>query len=317
MLYLLKRLLLFLFVLWGVSVTVFLALHLAPGSPAQLLLGPFASPEALQRLTTELGLDQPAIIQYFKWLGQALSGDFGTSISMKQSVTSVLYQRLANSMILAVPAFFVATTLGIAAGLLSGLYRRGWVDHTANTVMFIALAVPVFWLSLLLILLFGLQLGWFPTSGMQSPGSDRNWADIAHHLVLPVIALSLAPAAVIAQITRSTLLNEVKQDYVRTSIAKGLSQRKAIIKHALRNTWIPVVTTLGLEINYVIGGAVLVENVFNWPGIGQLLVQSAISRDYPVVLGASLLLSAIFVAVNFAVEASYAAIDPRLKGEHA
>ncbi|AFZ66263.1 ABC transporter permease [Deinococcus peraridilitoris] len=317
MLYLFQRLLLFIFVLWGVSATVFLALHLAPGSPAQLLLGPFATPEALQRLTVELGLDQPAIVQYFKWLGQALSGDLGTSISIKQSVSSVLYERLTNSMILAVPSFFVATLLGITAGLLSGLYRRGWVDHSANTIMFIALALPVFWLGLLLILFFGLQLGWFPTSGMHTPGGSGGWMDVAHHLVLPVVALSLAPAAVIAQITRSTLLNEVKQDYVRTSVAKGLSYRKAIIRHALRNTWIPVVTTLGLEINYVIGGAVLVENVFNWPGIGQLLVQSAISRDYPVVLGASLLLSAIFVAVNFAVEASYAAIDPRLKGNNA
>ena len=315
--YLFKRFLMFLFVLWGVSATVFLALHLAPGSPAQLLLGPFATQESLQRLTTELGLDQPALVQYFKWLGHALTGDLGTSISLKQAVTSVLYERMMNSMILAVPAFIVATVLGIAIGLLSGLYRRGWVDHGANTMMFVALAVPVFWLGLLLILFFGLQLAWFPTSGMLSPGGSGAWRDIAHHLVLPVITLSLAPAAVIAQITRSTLLNEVKQDYVRTGVAKGLSQNRAIARHALRNTWIPVVTTLGLEINYVIGGAVLVENVFNWPGIGQLLVQSAISRDYPVVLGASLLLAAVFVAVNFAVEASYPMLDPRLKGNNA
>lgn len=313
MLYILKRLLLFVFVLWGVSATVFLALHLAPGTPAQLLLGPFATPEAMRRLTEELGLNQPAIVQYFKWLGHALTGDLGTSISMKQSVSSVIYERLSNSMILAVPSFIFATALGILAGLLSGLYRRGWVDHLTNTVMFIALAVPVFWLGLLLILFFGLNLGWFPTSGMRTPGSAGMWTDVAHHLVLPVLALSLAPAAVIAQIARSTLLNEVRQDYVRTSVAKGLSYRNAILKHALRNTWIPVVTTLGLEVNYVIGGAVLVENIFNWPGIGQLLVQSAISRDYPVVLGSSLVLAAIFVAVNFIVEASYAAIDPRLK----
>ncbi|MFK7602370.1 ABC transporter permease [Deinococcus sp. SM5_A1] len=316
MLSLLQRFLLFLFVLWGVSATVFLALHLAPGTPAQLLLGPFATPDALRQLTTELGLDQPAIVQYFRWLGHALTGDLGTSISIKQAVSSVLYERLTNSMILAVPAFVVATLLGVSVGLLSGIFRRGWVDHSANILMFAALAVPVFWLGLLLILFFGLQLGWFPTSGMQTPGSDGNWLDLVHHLVLPVIALSLAPAAVVAQITRSTLLNEVKQDYVRTGIAKGLSQRRAIMRHALRNTWIPVVTTLGLEINYVIGGAVLVENVFNWPGIGQLLVQAAISRDYPVVLGASLVLSAIFVAVNFAVEASYGLIDPRLRAHH-
>lgn len=316
MLYFFQRLLLFVFVLWGVSATVFLALHLAPGNPAQLLLGPFATRESLQRLTVDLGLDQPAIVQYFKWISHALLGDLGTSISLKQAVTSVLHDRLINSMILAVPTFFLSSVLGIAFGLGSGLYRRGWVDHTANTVMFVALAVPVFWLGLVLILFFGLQLGWFPTSGMDSPGSSRDWSDIGRHMVLPVITLSLAPAAVIAQITRSTLLDEIKQDYVRTGIAKGLSSNKAIWRHALRNTWIPIVTTLGLEINYVIGGAVLVENVFNWPGVGQLLVQSAISRDYPVVLGASLLLAAIFVFVNFVVEALYPVIDPRLKSSH-
>lgn len=316
MLYFFQRLLLFVFVLWGVSATVFLALHLAPGNPAQLLLGPFATRESLQRLTVDLGLDQPAIVQYVKWMSHAFVGDLGTSISLKQAVTSVLHDRLINSMILAVPTFFLSSVLGIAFGLGSGLYRRGWVDHTANTVMFVALAVPVFWLGLVLILFFGLQLGWFPTSGMDSPGSSRDWSDIGRHMVLPVITLSLAPAAVIAQITRSTLLDEIKQDYVRTGIAKGLSSSKAIWRHALRNTWIPIVTTLGLEINYVIGGAVLVENVFNWPGVGQLLVQSAISRDYPVVLGASLLLAAIFVFVNFVVEALYPVIDPRLKSSH-
>ncbi|WP_344982532.1 ABC transporter permease [Deinococcus rubellus] len=304
----------FLFVLWGVSLTVFLALHLAPGNPAQLLLGSFATPEALSRLTLELGLDQPLPVQYGHWLVHVFHGDLGTSIMLKAPVTTILAERLHNSVVLALPAFILATVLGILAGLLSGMYRRGWVDHTANTVMFVGLAMPVFWLGLVLILVFGLSLGWLPTSGMASPGAEPNLSDVTRHLILPVLTLALAPAAVIAQITRSTLLDEIKQDYVRTGVAKGLSANRAVVRHALRNTWIPVITTLGLEMNYVIGGSVLVENVFNWPGIGQLLVQSAISRDYPVVLGASLILAAIFVVVNFLVEASYGLVDPRQRG---
>jgi peptide/nickel transport system permease protein len=310
--YLARRFALFLLVLWGVSVTVFAALQLAPGNPAQLLLGPQATPETLERVTRELGLDQPVLVQYGRWIGSALQGDLGTSITLREPVNKLVFERLGNSMILAVPAFILATVLGLSLGILSGIYRRGWVDHTANTLMFVGLAIPVFWLGLVLIIVFGLRLGWFPVSGMYSPGGERSLEEIARHLVLPAVTLAIAPAA---QIARAALLDEVGRDYVRTAVAKGLSQRVATLRHALRNTWIPVVTALGLEINYVIGGAVLVENVFNWPGIGQLLVQAAINRDYPVVLGASLVLAAIFVAVNFLVEAVYVLIDPRVKGQ--
>ena len=313
MAYLAQRFLLFLLVIWGISLTVFLALQLAPGDPAQLLLGPLATPEALERLQRQLGLDQPVLVQYFRWLGAAVQGDFGTSISFKAPVSSLIGERLINSLVLAAPSFLVATVLGLGLGILSGLYRRGWVDATANTLMFVGLAIPVFWLGLVLILVFGLQLGWFPTSGMHAPGTERTVWEVARHLVLPTVALAIAPAAVIAQIARSALLEEIQRDYVRTGVAKGLSRTASVLRHALRTTWIPVVTALGLEINYVIGGAVLVENVFSWPGVGQLLVQAAINRDYPVVMGLSLILSSIFVLVNFAVEAVYVLLDPRVK----
>ncbi|MDX2004836.1 MAG: ABC transporter permease [Meiothermus sp.] len=313
--YLARRFALFLLVLWGVSVTVFAALQLAPGNPAQLLLGPQATPETLERVTRELGLDRPVLVQYWRWLSSALQGDLGTSITLREPVNKLVFERLANSMILAIPAFFLATFLGLSLGILSVIFRRGWLDHTANTLMFVGLAIPVFWLGLVLIIVFGLRLGWLPVSGMYPPGGERSFEEIARHLVLPAVTLAVAPAAVIAQIARSALLDEVTRDYVRTAVSKGLSQRSATVHHALRNTWIPVVTALGLEINYVIGGAVLVENVFNWPGIGQLLVQAALNRDYPVVLGASLVLAAIFVAVNFLVEAVYVLIDPRVKGQ--
>jgi ABC-type dipeptide/oligopeptide/nickel transport system permease component len=309
-----RRLALFILVLWGGSVLVFAALQLTPGNPALLLLGPQATPESLERITRQLGLDQPLVVQYGRWLTSALQGDLGTSIMLREPVVQLVMNRLANSGILAVPAFLLATTLGLGLAVLSGIYHRGWLDPATNTLLFVGLAIPVFWLGLILIIVFGLHLGWLPVGGMHSPGGERTLQALAAHLVLPALTLAAAPAAVIAQITRAALLDEIKRDYVRTGVGKGLSQRKAIVRHALRNTWIPVVTTLGLQINYLIGGAVLVENVFNWPGVGQLLVQATINRDFPVVLGASLILAAIFVAVNFLVEAVYILIDPRVKG---
>lgn len=310
--FLLRRTLLLVPVLFGVSVVVFLALHLAPGNPAQLLLGPLATPAQLAAMSSQMGLNQPLPVQYVNWLGQVLSGNLGFSIAFHQDVDSLVFSHLASTLVLAVAAFILATVGGLLSGIVGSFYRGHALSHLINVLDFIGLAVPVFWLGLLLILFFGLDLRWFPVSGMYSAGTSQNLGSLLQHLILPAIALAAAPGAVIAQITRVSLSRELGQLYVTVVYAKGVSRRRALIKHALRNTWIPVVTTLGLEINYIIGGDVLVENVFNWPGIGQLLVQSVLNRDYPVVLGASLVLAVIFVLVNLLIDALYPLLDPRV-----
>lgn len=310
--FLLRRTLLLLPVLWGVTVVIFLALHLAPGNAAQLLLGPLATPKQLQALEVQLGLDQPLPVQYLRWMGQVLRGDLGFSISYHTEVSGLVLTHLRDTLVLAGAAFVLATVIGMLLGIVSALFLGRLLDHLINIVDFLGLAMPVFWLSLIFILFFGLHLHWFPTRGMYGV-SDTSLLSLAQHLVLPAVALAAAPGAVIAQITRVALIGELNQLYVKVARAKGLSKTSAILGHALRNASIPIVTTLGLEINYIIGGDVLVENVFNWPGVGQLLVQSVLNRDYPVVLGASLLLAVIFVLVNLLTDALYPLFDPRVE----
>lgn len=310
--FLIRRVLLLVPVLFGVSVVVFLALHLAPGDPAQLLLGPMATPNQLSAMRAELSLNQPLPIQYLRWIGQVLSGNLGFSISYHQGVNSLVISHLINTLWLAMVAFVLATGVGLLLGILGAFYRGSWIDHAINILDFIGLAVPVFWLALLLILFFGLSLRWLPVAGMYQPGAPETLTGVAQHIILPALALAAAPGAVIAQIVRVSMLREIEQPYLRTAKAKGLSHSQVVLRHALRNAWIPVITTLGLEINYIIGGDVLVENVFNWPGVGQLLVVSVLNRDYPVVLGATLILATIFVLVNLLVDALYPLVDPRV-----
>ncbi|OLZ10221.1 ABC transporter permease [Sulfobacillus thermosulfidooxidans] len=308
-----RRFLLLIPVMFGVTILIFLALHLAPGNPAQLLLGPMATPSQLHAITVQLGLNQPWPIQYVKWLGNLLRGNMGQSIQLHEAVTPLVFSKLDNTLILASVSFLVASIVGITIGVLAGLKEDTWIDVLANVVGFIGLSVPVFWLGLVAILIFGLKLRWFPITGMYELGAQATLGQLVSHVILPASTLAVAPGAVIAQLTRVAIIEERHQLYVRTAIAKGLSVNKAAVRHALRNAWIPIVTTLGLEVNYLIGGDVLVENIFNWPGIGQLLVQSVLARDYPTILGSSVVLSIIFVLVNFVIDALYPLIDPRVK----
>lgn len=311
--FLFRRFLLLIPVLLGVTVVVFLALHLAPGNPAQILLGPMATPSQLHALTVQLGLNKPLPVQYVQWLFSLVKGNLGTSIQLHEAVGPLVVGRLGNTMILAIAAFLVASILGIGVGILSGFHEGNIWDVVLNVTGFVGLSMPVFWLGLILILVFGLELHWLPVTGMYSPGGLETTSQVFAHLLLPASALAVAPGAVIAQLTRVAIIEERHQLYMRTAQAKGLSFRSALLKHALRNAWIPIVTTLGLEINYIIGGDVLVENIFNWPGVGQLLVQSVLARDYPTILGASVVLATIFVLVNFAIDALYPLLDPRVK----
>lgn len=311
--FLIRRTLLLVPVMFGVTVLIFLALHLAPGNPAQLLLGPMATPKALHQITVELGLNQPLPVQYAKWVVSLLHGNMGESIQLHEAVTTLVLSKLGNTLILAVAAFIMASVVGIGIGVLAGLNEGTWVDVFTNVVGFMGLALPVFWLGLIAILIFGLKLHWFPVTGMYTVGENETWGQLVDHLIMPAATLAVAPGAVIAQLTRVAFIEERHQLYVRTAVGKGLSVNRAAVKHALRNAWIPIVTTLGLEVSYLIGGDVLVESIFNWPGIGQLLVQSVLARDYPTILGASVVLSAIFVLVNFAIDALYPLMDPRVK----
>lgn len=310
--FLLKRTLLLFPVLLGVSVVVFLALHLAPGNPAQLLLGPMATPYQVKQLTIELGLNQPLAIQYWKWLTSILQGNLGWSIVYHQSVTTLVFQKLWNTLILAFTSFVIATVIGIVLGSVSGFLNGSWLDHVLNVLNFTSLSIPVFWLGQLFILVFGLHYHWFPINGMYNAGGSQNAGQLAMHLVLPSVALAAAPGAVIAQITRVALIEELNQQYMLTARSKGLTFWQANVSHALRNAWIPIVTTLGLEINYLIGGDVLIENVVSWPGAGQLLVQSVLGRDYPTILGATIVLAVIFVLVNLIVDAMYPMLNPKV-----
>lgn len=310
--FLIRRTLLLIPVMFGVTVLIFLALHLAPGNPAQLLLGPMATPSSLHAITVQLGLNQPLPVQYFKWVGSLLQGNLGQSIQLHEAVTTLVISKLGNTLVLALTSFIIASVVGIGVGILAGLKERTWVDVFTNVAGFTGLSLPVFWLGLIAILIFGQKLQWFPVTGMYAIGLPGTFGQLLYHLVLPAATLAVAPGAVIAQLTRVAFLEERHQLYVRTAVAKGLSVNGAAVRHALRNAWIPIITTLGLEISYLIGGDVLVENIFNWPGIGQLLVQSVLARDYPTILGASVALSTIFVLVNFAIDALYPLIDPRV-----
>ncbi len=307
-----RRALLLVPVLWSVTVVVFIALHLAPGNAAQLLLGPQATPGQVQALERQLGLDQPLPVQYLHWLQGVVVGDFGTSITYHEAVAPLVVGYLTNTLVLAAVAFVIATLAGMVLGVLAAFFSGRLIDHVVNVGDFVGLAVPVFWLSLIFALIFGLVLRWFPVSGMYTAGVPPSLPDLAHHIVLPAVALAVAPAAVVAQVARTSLLAEIGLPYVKVARAKGLSYRRAVLRHALRNALIPIVTTLGLEINYIIGGDVLVENVFSWPGVGHLLVVSILNRDYPVVLGATLILAAIFVVVNMLTDMLYPLLDPRV-----
>lgn len=299
--------------LFGVSVVVFLALQLAPGDPAQWLLGPTATPESLAALRAELGIDQPTLLQFGNWLAGAFQGDFGFSTSFRQDTFTLVNERFQNTLLLAVPAFLLSTFVGVFLGVIGGMKRGGKVDSILNILAFTGVSMPAFWLGLILILYVALETGLFPVSSMNSPGVTPTFLDTLWHMFLPVLTLSVAPAAVVAQVTRDAFSEETGKLYMRTARAKGCSRRQANLRHALRNTWIPVATTLGLEISYVVGGAVLVENVFNWPGIGKLLVSSTISRDYSVVMFASLVIAVVVVFTNLFIDLIYPLLDPRVR----
>ena len=300
--YIIRRLLLAIPVLIGVSILVFAMIRFIPGDPARAIAGVHASPEYIEQVRRDLLLDEGIHIQYYVYMSNLLQGDLGRSTFTRRPVTVELMQRLPNTLVLAASAMVIASIIGLSAGIVSATKRYSLFDNFSMLAALVGVAAPVFWLGVMFQILFSVNLGWFPSGGIGT------WK----HLVLPALTLGLATAALIARITRSSMLEVLRQDYVTTARSKGLVERVVIYKHALKNAMIPVVTVMGLQFGTLLGGAVLTETVFSWPGIGRLMVDSILARDYPVVQGAVLMLAVFFVMINLVVDVIYAFLDPRI-----
>lgn len=301
-------------VLIGVTLLVFLVMQFAPGDPAQIMLGPKATETSLAQLRHELGLDQPLYVQYGRWLARVVQGDWGRSIQLKREVLPFILERFRNSAYLMIVAVLLACSVGVPAGIISAIRQYKVDDRIAMILVLIGFSTPIFWLGIMFQLIFGLKLGLLPVSGMYSPG-QTGLLDLLQHLILPAVALATGATAIIARMTRSSMLEVIRQDYIRTARAKGLNERVTTGRHALKNALIPVVTIVGLQVGYLLGGDILIEIVFSYPGIGLAMVNGILARDFPLVQGAILLVASSYVLINLGVDITYAYLDPRIHYE--
>jgi peptide/nickel transport system permease protein len=301
-------------VLVGVTLLIFLVMQLAPGDPAQIMLGPKATETSLTQLRHELGLDQPLHVQYVRWLARVLRGNWGRSIQLRREVLPFILDRFQNTAYLTICAALLACLVGVPAGILSAIRQYSLSDRVAMVLVLVGFSMPIFWLGIILQIVFGLRLGILPVSGIQSP-DHTDLADLVSHLILPSLTLATGATAIIARMTRSSMLEVIRQDYIRTARSKGLRERLIISQHALKNALIPVMTVLGMQVGYLLGGDVLVEMVFSYPGIGLAMVNGILARDFPLVQGAILLVASSYVLVNLAVDIIYAYLDPRIRYE--
>lgn len=299
--------------MFGVSVIIFILMHLAPGDVATVLLGPQATEVAKAELRHALGLDQPLPIQYAKWLARTVAGDFGTSIATQISVASLVLPRFLNTLLLTVASLFLSIVIGYSAGLFAALRARKLFDRTAMTVTLLAGSTPPFWLGLILVLLFAIRLRWLPVSGMVDMAGDGGALDVLRHLVLPAVTTALGPAAIITRMVRSSIVEALDRPHVRVARAKGLSRGTLLRRHVILNALPPIITITGLQLGYLLGGALLTEVVFAWPGLGALLYDSITARDMPVVQATTLLIALAFVLVNILVDLINVLLDPRLR----
>ncbi len=320
-------------VLLGVSVLVFGFIHLIPGDPALTMLGERATPEKVAEVRVRLGLDRPIWEQYLLYIGKAMQGDLGVSIIRGDPVAGDLMRRFPATVELAMAAIVVAIVLGIPVGVASAVWRNSLLDSIARLGALTGVSMPIFWLGLVLAWFFGVQLRILPTGFRLSSGTafvpwtnfvivdallQRDWAtlgDALRHLILPALALATIPLAVIARMTRASMLEVLSREYIRTAEAKGLSRRAVILRHALRNALLPVLTVVGLQVGRLLAGAILTETIFSWPGIGLWVYESIEARDYAIVQGVSLFIAVIVVGVNLLTDVLYAAVDPRIKYE--
>ncbi len=328
--YIIKRLLQIIPVILGVTLIAFTLIHLAPGDPVRTMLGQHATQQEIDDTRAKYGLDQPLYVQYFIWLGDVLQGDLGRSILSHEQVTTEIASRFPNTIELAIAAMIFAILIGVIAGIISATKQYSVADYTVMGVALFGISMPVFWLGIMLMMIFGVFLGWLPIGGRIDllipfqhitgfmvfdsiiTANGAALLSVLSHLILPAIALGTIPMAIIARTTRSSMLEILRQDFIRTERAKGLSERKVIYKHAIRNAMVPVVTVIGLNFGLLLSGAILTETVFSWPGVGRLVVNSVYARDYPLVIGCILVFALVFVIVNLITDILYTYIDPRI-----
>ena len=309
--YVIRRLFSTLLVMAMVAIFVFLLLHLSPGDPAAIIAGDNATPAAIDGIRQKLGLSDPLPVQFVRWIGQVLQGDLGVSIFSNEPVLKLVGQRLEPTLSLALMTLVVAVTLAITFGVLAAWKAGTWIDRALMVVSVVGFSVPTFVVGYLLIYLFAIELRWLPVQGYtpMSEGLD-GWA---RNLVLPSIALGLAYIALIARITRASMLDVLSEDYIRTAKAKGVANQSMLLKHALKNAGVPIVTVIGIGVALLISGVVITETVFNIPGIGRLVVDAIAKRDYPIIQGVILIFSGVYVLVNLVVDLTYTVIDPRIR----
>lgn len=310
--YLVGRLLQSVVLLFFVSVVTFVLIHLAPGGPA-VLLAPGMTAQQVREAEQSLGLNDPLPLQYLRWLGNLLHGDLGRSYNQGLSVVRLVWGRLPVTLELVFTGLLLSVLAGILVGVISAVHRYSLVDHLATGFTFFGMSVPVFWLGLMLIILFSIKLHWLPSSGATTLGEPATIASRARHLLLPAVVLAVANLAQIARYTRSSMLETLSADYLRTARAKGLRESAVLYRHGLRNALVPVVTVVALAVPRLVSGVAITESVFAWPGMGQLAVDSALQRDYPVIMGITLLVSLLVIVTTLLTDLSYVLLDPRVK----
>ncbi len=311
--YIAKRLLAVVPVLLGLSVIVFLIMALIPGDPATAILGNFATPDNVARLNAQLGLDRPLPQQYLIWLANLLQGDLGRSFALNRPVLDEVTERYAATLILAGAALVLCAVLGLLAGIVSAVRQFGWADRVITLVVLIGISTPSFFLGLMLILGFAVKLRWFPASGMYAIYGGGDLPDLLHHLVLPAITLAAVATGVIARLTRTAMLEVLRQDFIRTARAKGLTERRVVYVHAFKVALVSVIPVIGIQAGFVLGGAVYIETVFQWPGIGAMLVNAIATRDILLVQGGVLVVAASYVLFNLGADVVQTLLDPRLR----
>lgn len=294
-----------------VVTTVFLIVRIAPGDPASVMLGVDATPADVQELREKLGLNDPLLTQYGKYIGRLLRGDLGESIFLRRSVTSAILERAEPTFFLALFSLIVGCVIALPIGILSAYYRGSKFDQAVTSLAMIFASIPSFWLSLLLIQLMAVKLGWFPVSGYGNP--DSGFLDRIRHLLLPSLALGVIVSAIIMRFTRASMIEALNNDFIRTARSKGASELRVVLKHGFKNGLIPIITVIGLVIGSLISGAIIIETVFGLPGIGNLVVSAVLRRDYPIIQGALLTIALLYVIINFVIDMTYMVVDKRVR----
>ena len=311
--YILKRLVSAIPVLFGITLIVFLIMALIPGDPATAILGSYATPDNVAKLNRDLGLDKPMVARYFIWLGNMLQGDFGRSFALNRPVLDEVLERFNATLILAGTALILCSVLGVIAGVVSASRQYGFADKAITFAVLIGISVPSFFLGMMMVLLFAVNLRWLPVSGMFAIYGGGDLPDLLKHLVMPALALAVVATGVIARLSRSAMLEVLRQDFIRTARAKGVGERAVIWRHALRAAMVSIIPVLGIQAGFVLSGAVYIEIVFQWPGVGRMLVDAILKRDILLVQGGVVFVAACYVLFNIVVDVAQSMLDPRIK----